>query len=104
MDINGLLLLAAAHFLGDFAFQSRWMVENKGKSWEVNAYHTLTYTATIFVVAVLAGLNLPTWFFVTIMISHFLIDPLKARYNIVKSIWADQLLHLVVIYALYLLI
>ena len=83
----------AVHFVGDFAFQSQWMSIEKGKSWEVNLYHAATYTATF----VLFGPTLSLLSFFLIFASHFVIDPLKSRYGIVKYIWQDQLLHIAVI-------
>lgn len=101
MDINALLLLIAAHFLGDFPFQSEWMIKMKETSWEINGYHALTYTATFYVLAYLGNVALPIWFFLGILISHFFIDPLKARYKVIKNIWLDQILHLSIIYLLF---
>ena len=101
MNIDALILLVAAHFLGDFAFQSDWMIKLKGTSWEINGYHALTYAATLYVVAYLGNLGLPMWFFLGILLSHFLIDPLKAKYKVIKHIWLDQILHFSVIYLLF---
>jgi len=101
MAISELMLLIAAHFLGDFAFQSDWMVKMKDKSWEVNGYHALTYTATIYIVAFLGGLSLPMWFFGAILLSHFFIDPLKRKYKVIKNVWVDQTLHIAIIFLLY---
>jgi hypothetical protein len=94
IDISLPLLLTwlACHFIGDFAFQSTWMSVEKGKSWEVNFYHCATYTAvfvllvhpSVMATAVLCG-------------AHFVVDPLKARYKLIRPIWADQLLHIVTI-------
>lgn len=92
-----LLWLVAGHFLGDFPFQGEWMANQNGKSWEINLYHALVYTATVLVTAKIGGLNLPLSAIAILATSHFLIDPLKARWNIVKHIWIDQILHLVVI-------
>jgi len=39
------LILLACHFIGDFPFQSRWLSENKAKSWEINFYHVVVYVA-----------------------------------------------------------
>lgn len=89
--------LIAGHFLGDFAFQSAWMSEEKGSSWEINAYHAATYAATMLVVMAIGGLYLPPAIMGLFFISHFLIDPLKARWGIIKSIWLDQILHFMVI-------
>lgn len=91
------LWLVAGHFIGDFPFQNEWMVTQKGKSWEVNLYHALVYTSAILVVAGIGGFNLPFSAVVILAASHFLIDPLKARWNIVKYIWLDQILHLIVL-------
>ena len=90
-----ILMALACHFVGDFAFQSEWLASQKGKSWEINLYHCLIYTA----VFVLAGCL--WWQALVLLGSHFIIDPLKARWNIVRSIWLDQLLHVVVILLLF---
>ncbi len=103
MDFGVLLLLIAAHFLGDFAFQSNWMAEMKATSWEVNAYHAFTYTATIYIVAFLGGVEVGLWFYGAIFLSHLLIDPLKAMYKVIKPLWLDQALHIGLIYLFYLL-
>lgn len=96
MDVLSLVLIwLACHFVGDFAFQSGWMSANKGKSWEINAYHAATYTA-VFVLFARATPAAIAFIFIT----HFFIDPLKSRYNIIKPIWVDQALHFIVIFAL----
>ncbi len=87
-----LLVWLACHFIGDFACQSAWMSVEKGRSWEVNFYHCATYTAvfvllahpSVLAVAILCG-------------THFVVDPLKARYKLIGPIWLDQLLHIVTI-------
>lgn len=84
--------LLACHFIGDFAFQSPWLAEGKGKSWEINLYHALTYTAPFCFINILSWQGL-----LYLAITHFFIDPLKARYKIIKYVWADQLLHLLVL-------
>jgi hypothetical protein len=98
MDWSIILWLIAGHFLGDFPAQSQWMAAKKGTSWEVNGYHALVYTFTILVVSAIGGFILPIWSLAIIGVSHFLIDPLKARWSIVKHIWLDQLLHIIVLF------
>ena len=88
-------IMVAAHFIGDFPCQSVWFCIEKGKSWEVNFYHAVTY-ASVFLL-----LGATWWQFLILAGSHFLIDPLKARYGIVKTIWQDQVLHGIVIACLY---
>ena len=91
-SISTLLIWLACHFIGDFAFQSTWMSIEKGKSWEVNFYHCATYTAT-FVLFAHPSLLATAILFGT----HFVVDPLKARYKVINSIWLDQLLHVLTI-------
>ena len=92
------LQLLAAHFIGDFAFQSTWMSMEKGKSHEVCFYHAATYTATFVLLSCTGVICLiPNWAFALLLISHIIIDELKARYNIIKSVWLDQFCHLAVI-------
>lgn len=88
-----LLKLLAAHFIGDFAFQNQWMVENKGKSWEVLTYHAATYTATFVWICQIYN----PYAILLLLLSHIVIDTLKARYGAIKEIWQDQLLHGVVL-------
>jgi hypothetical protein len=83
----GIVPALACHFIGDFPFQSEWFVAMKGKSWEVNFYHAATYTAPFVL------LGVPPLEVAILFVSHFCIDPLKARWGIVKTVWQDQLLH-----------
>jgi hypothetical protein len=88
-------LAIAAHFIGDYPCQSIWMCTEKGKSWEVNFYHAAVY-ASVFLV-----LGCAWWQFLVLLATHFMIDPLKARWGMVKTIWQDQLLHAVVVAVLF---
>lgn len=94
LSIYSLLMWLACHFIGDFAFQSTWMSIEKGKSWEVNFYHCATYTAT-FILFVHPTPSIRAIFL--ILMTHYVIDTLKARYKVIDSIWLDQLLHVLVI-------
>jgi len=87
------LILLACHFVGDFPFQSRWLSENKAKSWEINFYHVAVYVS----VFILFGPHLSWLSLVIIFLSHFIIDPLKSRWEIIKYIWQDQLLHILIL-------
>ncbi|MFH1841105.1 MAG: DUF3307 domain-containing protein [Candidatus Shapirobacteria bacterium] len=85
----------AAHFVGDFAFQSGWMAVQKGKSWEISFYHAATYTAAF----VLFPTGLSALSLGIILISHLIIDHLGSNAKITKHLWQDQILHLLVIIA-----
>lgn len=92
IPLQVLLTWFACHFVGDFAFQSTWMSLEKGKSWEVNFYHGATYTAVFVLFAHSSPLATAVLFG-----THFVVDPLKARYKLIGPIWLDQLIHLVTI-------
>lgn len=94
LSIYSLLMWLACHFIGDFAFQSTWMSIEKGKSWEVNFYHCATYTAT-FILFAHPTPSIRAIFL--ILMTHYVIDTLKARYKVIDTIWLDQLLHVLVI-------
>ena len=96
--MNEFLLLLACHFIGDFPFQSEWLASNKGKSWECMIYHCLIYTFTFVLFAKISLIAA-----LIIFVSHLIIDPLKARYKIIKHIWLDQLLHVSVLLIICLL-
>ena len=87
------LILLACHFIGDFPFQGEWLSENKAKSWEINFYHVAVYVA----VFILFGIELSLLSLSILFISHFIIDTISARWKIVKNIWQDQLLHILVL-------
>lgn len=93
-----LMIWLACHFVGDFAFQSTWMSVEKGKSWEVNFYHCATYTAT-FILFARPSLTA----IVILLVTHFVIDTLKARYKVIGPIWLDQILHVLVIFLILVL-
>ncbi len=93
ISVQTLLIWLACHFVGDFAFQSAWMSIEKGRSWEVNFYHGATYTAVFVLFAHSSWLAT-----VVLLATHFVVDPLKARYKLISSIWLDQLLHFLTIF------
>lgn len=109
--MDRLLILIASHFIGDFPFQSEWMVNFKGKDCvietkdkgkvfvaskhEVLFYHVATYVATMVLFMRLAGYA-PTPQGIAIdAATHFVIDTLKCR-GYIKRIWLDQLCHIAV--------
>lgn len=118
MDMHALLfallLWGAVHFVGDFGLQSAWMAMKKcpkhydpavdcAGPWEVLLYHCVTYTAAFVVTAKLSGTDANLWAFPAIFLAHFLVDALKARDILVKTIWLDQTLHLLTLVPLILL-
>lgn len=90
-----LFLLIGTHFLGDFPFQSEWMVKFKGSDREVLCYHVLVYVSTMYLFMRLCGYQPTPQGMVADAVTHFVIDTLKCR-GVIKSIWLDQLCHLTV--------
>lgn len=111
-----LVFYCSLHFLGDFAFQSAWMAVKKVPSnydphqddagpWEVLLYHCLTYTSVFGAAAVILsalGHRFNPLAIPIIFAAHFIVDALKARKILIKSIWIDQLLHLLTLIPLVL--
>ncbi len=109
--MDRLLILWASHFVGDFPFQSEWMVKFKGKDYtfndavgrvvcvakwyEVMAYHVATYVATMVLFARACGYHPTPQGILADAATHYLIDTLKCR-GYIKPIWLDQLFHLTV--------
>jgi len=89
------LKLLLAHFIADFPCQIPWFIEMKGKSHEVMLYHCAVYAS---VICLIVGLNVSM--FCYLVGTHFIIDNLKARWGIVKHIWVDQLLHILILLAI----
>jgi len=110
------LFLVGTHFIGDFPFQSEWMVKFKGTDcafpvkgqngapdvivkvarwYEVLFYHVTVYVFTNVVFSRLVGYD-PTPQGIAIDAgTHFVIDTLKCR-GFIRHIWVDQLCHLTV--------
>ncbi|MBU4315060.1 DUF3307 domain-containing protein [Patescibacteria group bacterium] len=95
---------------GDFGLQSAWMAMEKGKSYEVLFYHAVTANAPIMLLWAIPDMNLiiVPGFSIEIafslsalglvirIVSHALIDALKARFYVLKSIKMDQFCHVAV--------
>jgi hypothetical protein len=105
MAINLLLRLIIAHLLTDFVFQpSTWVKDRKEK--QIRSHKLIWHVIVTTVVAyVFSGLYTCWWLPVVIFVSHYLIDLAKS-YLPNKFIYfaADQLMHLVVIFVIWLII
>ncbi len=88
------LLLLAAHLIGDFVLQGKWLATAKHK-W----YWRLLHAGQITAVAVLLVRIVNLWLYVILFISHFVIDWAKCRLadGGAKAFLADQFFHLLVL-------
>lgn len=88
------ILLVFCHLIGDYVLQGDFIAKTKGSNW----YHLFVHSALYCVpFAFMFGV---TWHIALLFASHMIIDPLKARWNKI-SYTQDQLLHYVVMIALY---
>jgi hypothetical protein len=103
--INLLILQLTAHFLCDFIIQNEAGAQAKNKN-GFNSKHLYIHILLVWMLSFLLSFNISFWWCsVVISISHFIIDGLKA--SIMKKIpnrnwffFADQLIHLLIIFAI----
>lgn len=105
MAINLLLRLIVSHLLTDFVFQpSSWIADRKVK--KIRSVKLVWHAiATALVAYALSGVYACWWLPLAVFISHYLIDLAKS-YLPDKFIYfaADQLMHVVVIFMIWLII
>ena len=84
--INTIITLILCHLLGDYVLQVDFIAKTKGTNW----YHLFVHCALYCLPFFLAfGL---TWQLGVIFVTHFIIDPLKARWHKINYP-TDQILH-----------
>lgn len=88
--LNTILLLVICHMIGDYFLQADFIASTKGKNWYHLIVHCMLYVAPFIFVF---GLD---WRIYILLISHIIIDPLKARYNKITYV-QDQALHYLMI-------
>ena len=82
--------LIICHFIGDYILQTDFLARTKGINWWHMIAHCFLYSVPFTVVF---GLD---WRLLVVILSHIIIDPLKARWQKIGYA-TDQLLHLVVL-------
>lgn len=85
------VILLGAHFLGDYALQTTYLAENKGKSLYVLTAHSAIWSFCIVMTAWLLGFT-PTVFamVVILFIPHFVVDKMKVRKIYLFSDMSDK--------------
>ena len=83
-------LLLVSHMMGDYVLQIDFLAHTKGQNWWHLFAHCITYTLPF---AVLIGFD---WRIIVLLITHFVIDTAKARFNLISYL-QDQILHLIVL-------
>ena len=87
--VQFLYKLLACHFMGDYVLQVNYIAQTKGKNWWHMVTHCILYTVPF---ALTFGID---WRLAVILISHFIIDSLKARWHVIGYA-ADQVDHLLI--------
>lgn len=93
--IETILRLIFCHLIGDYVLQSDFIANTKDKNWYHLIVHCMLYTLPFYVCFGLV------WQLPVLLVSHIVIDALKARYKKL-SYSQDQLLHYLIL-LLYLL-
>ena len=81
-----MLNIVFCHLVGDYVLQSAYIANSKGKNWYHLLVHCVLYTLPFYLCF---GLG---WQYPVLLVSHFVIDARKARYDKL-SYTQDQLLH-----------
>lgn len=111
IELEIVLLILGAHFIGDFVFQSSWMAQNKSENWGALLLHTSIYTTVMSIIFLRAALLVDNLeglgiFFVITFIAHTLQDKITSTLTsgfftgknwrmLFGTIGLDQFLHFV---------
>ena len=93
--MSKLITIIFCHLVGDYPLQQDFIAKTKSSNW----YHLFVHCALYCVpFAIIYNIDYKLYI---LFISHFIIDMLKARYNLLDYS-DDQILHYVIAIALYL--
>lgn len=85
------ILPILAHYVGDYALQDNWMVENKGKDIYILFAHSCIHQACLYV----ALGSHPVWLDLYCIVYHMVVDKAKILGYINNAI--DQFLHIAMV-------
>ena len=98
MIIETIIFLIFGHFIGDFALQSDWQAQNKGKYWYVMLSHGMIWTGVISVVLLYYDI-FELWKVVFLLFGHIIMDTWKTTKpktpEAWKYIYPDQAWHII---------
>ena len=108
LDVNLIIWLVIAHYVGDFVFQNRFMAEFKGKYFQVMLAHGVTWAAPICVVLEIFGHGISPAAVISLVFGHMAIDYMKCQWNeasrkgaLTYKLWVDQILHFIQLGVIY---
>lgn len=92
--IERLYLVLICHAIGDYVLQSSFLANTKGSNWWHLIIHCILYSVPFYICY---GINVELGI---LIVAHFIIDALKARYKEISYI-TDQILHLIILFFIY---
>ena len=95
MSLTDVYTVVSSHMVGDYVLQTDYIAKTKGENWWHMIAHCVLYTVPF---AVAFGVD---WRIVALMVTHLVIDALKARWRVIGYVH-DQILHVILAFALYL--
>jgi len=81
--------------IGDYILQTDYLAKTKGDNWWHLIAHCITYTVPF---ALTFGID---WRIAALLVIHFAIDALKARWHVIGYVH-DQICHVLIALSLYL--
>jgi hypothetical protein len=100
-----MIWLLFAHFIGDAALQTDWMLKAKQSNWFVLMEHCFVWAGTVSAVLLLMG-RFSLWKAIFLIVGHYFIDLYKIKTAKdpleLKPLYLDQFLHLVQLVVVYL--
>lgn len=87
--IEIILKLIFCHLMGDYVLQIDMLAKSKGENWYHLIVHCILYILPFYVVF---GFK---WQLIVLLLTHIIIDSLKARYKKINYI-TDQILHYII--------
>lgn len=98
--MTSFLWVLFGHYIGDFALQSQWQSENKGKNWYILFTHCMVYTACTCVALAYTG-HYQFWKAMVILYSHAVIDMYRIKLSKGKDnqflFLLDQFIHVFIL-------
>ena len=92
--LDKLYILLICHMIGDYILQTDFLAKTKGENWWHLTVHSFLYSLPFYICY---GIDWKIW---TLIYTHFAIDMLKARYNVINYL-QDQILHIIILIFLY---
>jgi hypothetical protein len=105
--IEKLLFVLLAHYLGDYAFQSKFIFDTKGKMFYSLFVHSMIYALLVSLCFYFLGV-FAFWKFLAVLTAHLVIDKWKSSIKDAKKsegiyLYVDQALHIALDVALFFL-